>query len=202
MLISCSKNRNAVTSPLLRLPGELRNVIWVYASYVPAVEIGGKYSLPCRGRTLDQALQQREDSMRSAFYLPQVCRQIYVETASMAYALCTFIVSDSIIVPRISLMILEIWRRRLPLAHANAITAIEMSEDMGSQYFKRDSKVTLKDTFPALELVKITWEVMVNVMDFIPSDEMGEQYELECKKLMKEDIREREGEHVELVFLW
>ncbi|KAF2118563.1 hypothetical protein BDV96DRAFT_390467 [Lophiotrema nucula] len=89
---------NSVSSPLLRLPGELRNKIWYYAAedtevYVtfhkkptsksrhrPAEVINGEVRQNGHHTTIDQSI----------FCLPQVCRQVYAETATLAYARSKF----------------------------------------------------------------------------------------------------------------
>ena len=79
--------RNANKSQLLRLPGEIRNKIWQFATsgyyvYGPYYEDGWG---ACSYST------QKFERDISAFQLPQVCRQIYTETATLPYTTNTFI---------------------------------------------------------------------------------------------------------------
>ncbi|KAF1959167.1 hypothetical protein CC80DRAFT_545544 [Byssothecium circinans] len=67
---------NATHSPLLRLPAELRTRIFQYAMSVPNMII-----LPIGQRHTYGPV----DDKLPALHLPGVCRQIYSETATMAY---------------------------------------------------------------------------------------------------------------------
>ncbi|KAJ8112266.1 hypothetical protein OPT61_g5329 [Boeremia exigua] len=77
-------------SPLLRLPAEIRNTIFEIATY-EYEKIGlyfnrkGNYS-----RSGYSTRVQKSMSKHAAFTLPQVCRQIYAETATLIYRVNTF----------------------------------------------------------------------------------------------------------------
>ncbi|KAL1604039.1 hypothetical protein SLS60_005631 [Paraconiothyrium brasiliense] len=70
--------RNAIQSPLLRLPAEIRSKIFQYATG------GGHFliAMPHEGNITDLR--------RSGVYLPQVSRQIYSETATLIFENNTF----------------------------------------------------------------------------------------------------------------
>ncbi|KAJ8110972.1 hypothetical protein OPT61_g6314 [Boeremia exigua] len=98
--------RNATKSPLLRLPPEIRNQIWYFT-------MGGQLiAFPNRNHAKGCAVmcETRADAgfccprshsnyiyptmrlqVEAAFHLPEVCRQIYAETALTAYQQNTFI---------------------------------------------------------------------------------------------------------------
>jgi len=72
---------NQQNSPLLRLPGELRNQIWVYA-------LGGqRIRLSLRG---DKILVLYRDKTAPAFELLKVCTQIIAEARMLLYSLNVF----------------------------------------------------------------------------------------------------------------
>ena len=98
-----SVTRNATESPLLRLPPEIRNIIWYLTLTYELVKlpsiigtIGGairyrhdrNVDVPNFDRLDDNARQCEITS--SAFRLPEVCRQVYSETNLMAYSRSTF----------------------------------------------------------------------------------------------------------------
>lgn len=92
--------RNADT-PLLRLPTEIRNRIWNFACGGQLVKLPSKWRTSEKGGAVrydgDRSLlatgdlnticNQRPGPTRvlSAFHLPEVCRQIYSETALISY---------------------------------------------------------------------------------------------------------------------
>jgi hypothetical protein len=114
--------RNATESPLLRLPREIRSIIWTYAVQVDLVRIQSKRQGPQRVTGCAVALNAGRthitgDRQRSAFHLPEVCRQVYAETATLAYSTNTFLLSPSG----------SGWIRTLSLTQRRAITRVELS---------------------------------------------------------------------------
>ncbi|KAF3040226.1 hypothetical protein E8E11_007275 [Didymella keratinophila] len=87
--------RNSVGSPLLRLPGEIRDRIWRYALGDHQVDIqdfsqeepvDSVYDL----QTLYPDTLCLPGFVRPTFQLPRVCRQVYVEASPYVYTLNTF----------------------------------------------------------------------------------------------------------------
>jgi hypothetical protein len=95
--------RNAIESPLLRLPSEIQSIIWTFAVGVGLVYIRyrclnerRRSKFPLRATGYGVAFDGRRISVTnnkqlSAFHLPEVCRQIYAETATLAYSTNTFL---------------------------------------------------------------------------------------------------------------
>ncbi|KAH7076356.1 hypothetical protein BKA63DRAFT_564750 [Paraphoma chrysanthemicola] len=89
---------NASRSSLLRLPGELRNKIYKFAigsHYYHIEEVThSRTEKSWWVKTIGRAYLSPKDKtpQSTAFHLPEVCRQIYSETATLAYALNTFII--------------------------------------------------------------------------------------------------------------
>jgi hypothetical protein len=82
-LRSNSTERNEIESPLLHLPGEIRNLIWEYASSGADIDLHNH---------ADGKISVHNHDDLAAFHLPQVCRQTHSETHTLAYALSTFAV--------------------------------------------------------------------------------------------------------------
>ena len=83
----CSSKSNAVNSPLLRLPAELRNEIFafVYTDAAYHLELGG-YDGEFRTVLINTVTYSRRCEVR----LFLVCRQVHAETAMLPYELGSF----------------------------------------------------------------------------------------------------------------
>jgi hypothetical protein len=75
-----SAQRNTTTSPLLRLPRELRDLIWTYT-------LSGNI-IKAEYRPVDK--YPRATPLKHRFGLLRTCRQIYAETSSLPWTLSTF----------------------------------------------------------------------------------------------------------------
>jgi hypothetical protein len=106
--------RNATESSLLRLPPEIRNKIWAFAVKVDRILVAPtsycwaatRYIVTKRGGVVVEddgaiALRHRRSALGrqccpvhhlGAFHLPEVCRQVYIETATLAYSSNIFLV--------------------------------------------------------------------------------------------------------------
>ena len=159
-----SVKRNCTESPLLRLPGELRNKVWEFAmggQYVkvpPCGEAKGGAVTP-RSRLRPRASKYKNDKLPSAFHLPEVCRQIYSETATLAYRLNTFI-ADS------SLLNYVNWSTRLLPAHRNAISAVEPEASFFQTWINSRAGSLRQQSFPKLQRIIVSKESMEEVMTF------------------------------------
>ncbi|KAF2118341.1 hypothetical protein BDV96DRAFT_569693 [Lophiotrema nucula] len=94
-------NRNKHRSPLLRLPGEIRNHIFVYALgglHIVVSELKKKsYEIKkIRCAKMRDLTQKMEDGLRFTYFQPHylslllVCRQIYAETALLPFSINHF----------------------------------------------------------------------------------------------------------------
>lgn len=179
-----SVKRNATNSPLLRLPTELRLKIWEYALGGQIVAIHRPVELtegkvifgpdsankgkaiafvgfPALWRTLCH--RTRECTVPSAFHLPEVCRQIYCETSSLAYSSTTFFfcgmfapdaMEDLNCYTRFSDF--GDWAKGLIPAHRNAITDVKLfslciSKMLRPVYHDYGKGSQLLEFFPSLE---------------------------------------------------
>ena len=132
-------------SPLLRFPGETRNIIWEHASSGEAElhQHSGRMPFP------------RKYDALPAFHLPRVCRQIYRETATLAYSLsnltfpchinCEDCVDDGIF---------EQWNLK---ANRDAITTIELNADFIKKYtWLYYNQSILRVTYPNLRCIYVS----------------------------------------------
>lgn len=90
-----SAQRNSLESPLLCLPGEIREAIWKHALGGHQIEIPDvSQEGPVEGiydmRTLYPDTLCPPGSARPTFQLPRVCRQMYVEASPYVYSMNTF----------------------------------------------------------------------------------------------------------------
>jgi hypothetical protein len=96
--------------------------------------------------------QQWEEKLPSAFHLPEVCRQIYTETATLAYKLNIFVINNF----QLDAFEKNRWiQKRLP-AQRNAITAIAPQKPVLNEFL--DGDMSFLQTFPNLEYIEITPE--------------------------------------------
>jgi hypothetical protein len=135
--------QNAIESPLLRLPPEIRKKIWTFAVQVDRVRVfkeicwhlrdmgqphlnkGGAVAVEDDGAI---ALSQHPgypypccaSHQLAAFHLPEVCRQIYIETATLSYSSNVFLVDEE------SLMCKNWAKGEILLAQRDAITRVEL----------------------------------------------------------------------------
>ncbi|KAL5121288.1 hypothetical protein ACEQ8H_000756 [Pleosporales sp. CAS-2024a] len=94
-----SEQRNRHRSPLLRLPGELRNKVYEYVlggvivSVFPSVDARFAYQLHAH-RTSPSATLGEDPTMLEAMALLRVCRHIYAETRFLPLKLFTLHVNS------------------------------------------------------------------------------------------------------------
>ena len=83
-----SVKANAVNSPLLRLPAEIRNKIYTY-SFAPR---NAKHIISIKPSTVGYTYEHRRgtEQSRPAFHLIRVCRQIYSEASLLYFQHCVF----------------------------------------------------------------------------------------------------------------
>jgi hypothetical protein len=134
--------RNAIESPLLRLPPEIRKKIWTFAVHVDRVLValkehcfeteqdrvtkGGAVAVEDDGAIAsphpENALGERCCLFHQlgAFHLPEVCRQVYIETSTLAYSSNIFLVGDE------SLLCKSWATKMILLAQRDAISRVEL----------------------------------------------------------------------------
>lgn len=140
-----SSQRNATGSPLLRLPAEIRNKIWEYACGGQAVVLPAKRGLTEKGRAVSfsklhltsasglgmMEVVYRRSTHRalSAFHLPEVCRQIYVETNLTSYKTNAFVLTTSIKVNNRAARLMAAQRRAIATIQPTPFKVCYMTYD-------------------------------------------------------------------------
>ncbi|KAF2831596.1 hypothetical protein CC86DRAFT_402107 [Ophiobolus disseminans] len=190
-LMSIAK-RNSNVSPLLRLPGEIRNKIWMYTLGYHNVNIGlrsCKRSWPI-GHTLDvrplhPASRFPRIFLRPTFHLPEVCRQIYVESAAFTYTLNTFSFDSRKTFDR--------WVKARPLGQRELVTSVNVPYDYMHVY-RHGFRRTFCEKFPNI--------ARIGVDEHIPFFERryGEKDVILAKQRTVAFIHEKEGKR--LVVEW
>jgi hypothetical protein len=199
--------RNSTSSPLLRLPGEIRNRIWEFASSDgPNIEITDSTSdngQPIFYETLVQPIDPDVPlASYSNFCLPQVCRQTYVETATLGFSAATFIFPcgkclDDDCVSRMKYW--KTWAR--PAAYGNAITSIQPSAHIIEEVCSDLNKHKFKKIFPALTRIEVSEEAVDFTARF---GHRSRRQAMDCEEWeewIRGKIAGREGDGVEVVFL-
>jgi hypothetical protein len=121
----------------------------------------------------------------SAFHMPEVCRQIYYETATIGYALNTFLLRDSYSFVR---NLPHRWAGKLAPVQLNAITDVGIHPNSCSTYGHGITKV-----FPAIKRLYLH----ENALQYPDSKSMKEKAEEIRDRIKKEENRE-----LEIIFYW
>jgi hypothetical protein len=141
-----SSQRNQADSPLLRMPGELRNTI---NDYILDHQI---VTLTTTGETTFMAAD-----VQNALNLTQVCRQTYAETAKLVLSACTFKFNNS--------ATFATWLARLPDHQRDAISRIEMQgARIIADFGGRDLSIILKT--PEINTLSKLTGLKYNLMAF------------------------------------
>jgi hypothetical protein len=112
------------------------------------IEVPGDYDTNPKDNAISNPTWS-ECVLLSAFHLPEVCRQIYSETAVLAYKLNIFIIGIGI--GRSN----KKWIKKLLSAQRDAITAIAPTDRFLDSYICCLNKKSIKDTFPNLEFMEV-----------------------------------------------
>ncbi|KAF1911610.1 hypothetical protein BDU57DRAFT_95101 [Ampelomyces quisqualis] len=145
--------RNSTNSPLLKLPGEIRNKIWMFAQGYHRIDIGKrsrKRSWPI-GLTLaiypmNAATHFPRTFVKPTFALSRVCRQIYVEASSYIYTLNTFGFDGFASFDR--------WAKDRALGQARLITSINMPYDY-THLYRRGFRTSFRRKFPNIKRIGV-----------------------------------------------
>jgi hypothetical protein len=112
-----SAKLNSVTSPLLRLPGEIRTKIWQYAIGYHQIDIGHRR---LEQLCADEPARNVRPS-NPATHFPRTCRQMYVETSPYIYTLNTFGFE--------SVAVFDRWTKNRALGQRRLVASIDMPYD-------------------------------------------------------------------------
>jgi hypothetical protein len=149
-------------SPLLRLPGEIRNRTWALAmggNYVKAMvqrDFDGKTTMRFWGVGYDQVSIGDQTRQAAAFHLPEVCRKVYSETATLAYKLNTFFIGFDWFEVGVFLL----------AAQKKSVTIVMPAPVFLKCYIKGTCHGALKEMFPNLKRIEVSRTVLVFRRDF------------------------------------
>jgi hypothetical protein len=134
--------RNIVQSSFLRLPGEVRNKIWEYTVGGHAIEFC-EYKIP------------RVTKLGSNG-VPQIRRQVYHETANMAFSLNKIVFTDENISP----FAMKRWavKAHLNAGQLNAVHTVQLRCNSPNSYYYFDvwkDNGTITSLFPSLRRIVI-----------------------------------------------
>jgi hypothetical protein len=130
----------------------------------------------------------------TAFHLPEVCRQIYCETTTLAYKLNTFIIDFDIGGNR------SIFLNLLP-AQRKAITAATPHSIFFEAYINCGDEEPLRKTLPNLKRVEVSNDAISLIMAFRRNDNATRTFtEQDWQASVVEKVKMREGDDIEVVF--
>lgn len=161
-----SARRNATKSPLLRLPPEIRNKIWSFAMggmlvmlpYIkPTMGCAVQIDLKVGGYAPSQTeiMYHNEPVYKltkqpAAFHLPEVCRQVYAETALTAYEQNVFLCDIQFLSHSVM--------ARLTATQRKAIRSVELAPylfyDLVKGHQTRFESVTLR--LPNIKIISLS----------------------------------------------
>lgn len=159
----------------------------IYQYSIPTRQMNpGRY--PFKGYAMNEGCEYWDIGNSAAIHLPQVCRQIYHETATLVYS------SNIFVFRHFDLMNQELkaWVASLIPAQRDAITDIELSHsDVLTNFWPMGRNFVYKELLPGLKRIhSFKW---VCGIPNPASEELGRQN-------MRNLLYSREGDSLELVF--
>ncbi|KAF1949429.1 hypothetical protein CC80DRAFT_271733 [Byssothecium circinans] len=162
--------RNSLASPLLRLPTEIREVIWQYATShrVSIAQVENQKTLRVYEVQGHGKPAERNYEPRSCFRLPEVSRQIYSETATLVYSNTIFGFGLGL---HKNFELVRTWADGLVQAQRNAITDVSVNAIeffvIRKALFSQKDLVPMRRIFPALQRIHVSdelFEIGINVL--------------------------------------
>ncbi|KAJ4296249.1 beta transducin [Kalmusia sp. IMI 367209] len=144
--------RNSVTSPLLRLPPEIRNKIWEYALggfQIDVRKTGGRkkaVKLVYTTRPVGTCYPLSKDYIKPTFHLHEVCRQMYFETSPLIYTLNTFGFS--------SVEAMDHWIKNRPTGQLRLVDSIDVPMDY-LRLYNHGFRMTFRKEFPCIKRIGV-----------------------------------------------
>ncbi|KAF9699642.1 hypothetical protein EKO04_002656 [Ascochyta lentis] len=138
-------------SPLLRLPGEIRNKIWRYALGEHEISIAELSHEKTTNeihdiRTLYPATKIPPGFVPPNFQLPRVCRQLYVESSPYVYTLNTFTFH--------SMSAFDRWIKNRCLGQRRLIASVDVPRTY-TRLYRSGLRKSFRQKFPNIQRVGI-----------------------------------------------
>lgn len=201
----CSAQRIATDSPLLRLPPEIRALIWDFTLSYEVVLLPWHQQCTAGAVRLknNQASSQDKtiwgtdendyERIPSAFHLPEVCRQIYSETAIAAYSKSTFVLTDDFITHPSNIKRLKAIQRR-------AITSIELHHGvllcgLVYHFVEMPFRQTFFPNIKTIIIDELAFKAVQRTIGWLNHKIMSEG---DCKKWLAEFLKESEGADIQV----
>lgn len=214
-----SVKRNSTASRLLSLNKIIRLKIWEYAMGGHTIEIRSRKaqvaedgtatsSFPSIGSQYTSKVAHygpKRTQPKTAFHLPEVCRQIYTESATIGYSTNQFAFIGEVEVkygredgPDGAL---EGWCRELLPAQVNAVTCIRPHWHDLQDYLSTENMRAFKQLFPHLKQIRVPSRA-VNCDAKWPNrgDPMRKHLRQQAKDRIAAIIKFQEGDDVEAIF--
>jgi hypothetical protein len=158
-------------------------------------------SAHAKGYDLQNLLNRLERNRRqhAAFHLPEVCRQIYSETAILAYKSNAFQIG----------FLHGPWIERLLPAQRDVITSVQPTTLVAEAYSgsamsqaREFLREPLRSRFPNLARIEITHEAEKEIIfrNACRMDPKGERSPQEMQEQIAQIVKKKEGEDVEVFF--
>jgi hypothetical protein len=186
-------------SPLLRLPGEIRNKIWelamgrYYVNFKEVVFSKTATSLYTKTIGCVQASPTDDTPQPHAFHLPEVSRQVYFETSTLGYKLNNFIIDFDMAGNK------EYMEALLP-GQREAITALMPETHFFETYIHEFYRKSLVQMFPNLDYIEVTGDALRLILMFDRSIAANTRTTEEWEMFFAQKIKEKEGDGVKVIF--
>jgi hypothetical protein len=192
--------RNIVQSSFLRLPGEVRNKIWEYTLGGHTIEFC-EYKIPRITKRGSNRLPRKR--VVSVFDVPQICRQIYYETANMAFSLNKLVFTNENISP----FAMKRWAAKVHLkaGQLNAVHTVQLRCNSPNSYYYFDvwkDNGTITSLFPSLRRIVINRLPPRSIHNFNPDtvDDWDLLPPWGWEARINEKIDKMRGDSIEIIF--
>ncbi|KZM25614.1 uncharacterized protein EKO05_0001866 [Ascochyta rabiei] len=189
--------RNSIESPLLRLPGEIRDKIWRYAlgEHEISIQNLSREEVVSDGyeiRTLHSEALVSPGFVRHTFQLPKVCRQVYVESSHHVYLLNTFTF--------LSMGAFDRWIKNRCFGQRRLIASLDIPR-VYTRLYRSGFRRSFRQKFPNIRRIGIdNWTLFCEYGEIkrVPENRQKSAFERwnDARAKIIAEVKEKEGHHV------